>query len=106
MELDFRVETLQARIDAALNLKIPVHPESTINFNGVPTKIEDLPTASDRAMQGYGHYNPFSRPVNERPDGKQWMYTPNMCLVAGDHTNWVWVDSEHLSCPGCGIDGT
>lgn len=106
MQLDFRVETLQARIDEAMSKKAPVDPERIIEHNGVPTKLEDLPTASDRAMFGYGHFQPFSRPVNERPDGVNWPYTPNMCLVADQHTNWVWVDSEHLSCPGCGIDGT
>ena len=47
----------------------------------------------------------FSRPVIERTDGKQWPYTPNMCLLA-NNTRGVWVDPQHLACPGCGLDMT
>lgn len=97
-------EELQAYIDAAI-LVAPVDPASTVTYNGVETKIEDLPTADLRAGLGYGHYGPFLRPVVERTDGKQWPYTPNMCLLASN-SKGVWVNPEHLACPGCGLDIT
>jgi hypothetical protein len=102
---DYRVETLPARIEAAISLNTPVNPGEIIIYNGVPTAIEDLPTANLRALAGYGHPEPFHRPVIELPEGIEWAYTPNMCLVASGHRG-VWVDNEHLACPGCGMDFT
>lgn len=97
-------EELQGYIDAAIQTS-PVDPRATVALNGVEVAIEDLPTASLRASMGYGHIGPFQRPVIERTDGKQWLYTPNMCLIA-DNMRGVWVDPEHLACPGCGLDVT
>jgi hypothetical protein len=93
-------EKLQSYIDAAIVVPA-VDPSTTVMHEGVETKIEDLPTAELRALAGYGHFNPFSSEVLERPDGKQWPYTPNMCLIA-TNPGGVWLDPEHLACPGCG----
>lgn len=95
---------LQGYIDAAIFVS-PIDPRATIKYNGVEIRVEDLPTADLRASMGYGHYGPFRRPVIERTDGKSWPYTPNMCLLAAN-TRGVWVDPEHLACPGCGLDMT
>lgn len=97
-------DELQARIDAAI-VTAPVDPAATVTYGTEDVKIEDLPSADLRASLGYGHYGPFSRPVIERTDGKQWPYTPNMCLLAANYRG-VWVDPEHLACPGCGLDIT
>jgi hypothetical protein len=97
-------EELQAYIDAAI-LILPVNPQSPVTYNGVSIAIEDLPTADLRASLGYGHYKPFHRPIIQRTDNKPWPYTPNMCLIATNHKG-VWVDPEHLACPGCGLDMT
>lgn len=97
-------DKLQAYIDAAITVPA-IDPAALVNYNGVPTKIEDLPTAELRAMAGYGHFHPFHREVIQRTDGKQWPYTPNMCLLANNQTG-VWVDPAHLACPGCGMDLT
>lgn len=97
-------EELQGYIDAAI-VTPPVDPTAILRSDGEEIRIEDLPTAEMRAMMGYGHFQPFHRPVIERTDGKQWPYTPNMCLLA-NNPKGVWVDPEHLACPGCGLDGT
>lgn len=97
-------EELQGYIDAAI-ISTPVDPQEIVLYDGVPFAIEDLPSAGLRAMHGYGHTNPFDRDVVTRTDGKSWPYTPNTCLLA-DNPKGVWVDPEHLACPGCGRDGT
>jgi hypothetical protein len=97
-------EELQSYIDAAIVIP-PVDPTAVLRADGEEIKIEDLPTAGLRAMMGYGHTEPFLRPIIERTDGKQWPYTPNMCLLASNPKG-VWVDPQHLACPGCGLDFT
>lgn len=97
-------EELQGYIDAAIQTS-PVDPRAIITYNGESMAIEDVPSSEIRASLGYGHFGPFSRPVIERTDGKNWPYTPNMCLLAGN-IRGVWVDPEHLACPGCGLDMT
>lgn len=97
-------EELQGYIDAAIQTS-PVDPRAIVTYNGQSYTIEDLPTALLRTMSGYGHIKPFRRRVIERTDGKSWPYTPNMCLIA-DNPRGVWVDPQHLACPGCGLDVT
>jgi hypothetical protein len=97
-------EELQDYIDAAITIE-PIDPQAPVTYNGVSFTIEDLPTSGLRAMFGYGHPAPFSRAVILRTDGKQWPYTPNMCLLAGNPKG-IWVDPQHLACPGCGLDMT
>lgn len=97
-------EELQGYIDAAIQTS-PVDPRAVIRYNGESMAIEDVPSSEIRASLGYGHYGPFSRPVIKRTDGKSWPYTPNMCLLAGN-IRGVWVDPQHLACPGCGLDMT
>lgn len=97
-------EELQGYIDAAIVVS-PIDPRAIVTYNGKRVAIEDLPSALLRTMSGYGHLGPFQRPVIERIDGKSWPYTPNMCLLA-DNPRGVWIDPEHLACPGCGLDVT
>lgn len=103
--LDFSLETLQARIDKLLQAQPPIDPKTTTDYRGDEIAIEDLPTPELRASFGYGHFQPFNRNVIHRPDGVLWPYTPNMCLVA-DIGKGVWLDEDHLACPGCGLDFT
>lgn len=108
-DIDTRLETLQARIDRAIELNGTTDPKALVqSLEGETAEvyaIEDLPSPSLRAMMGYGHDEPFKRAVIHRPDGVPWPYTPSMCLVSGGITG-VWVDAEHLTCPGCGLDFT
>jgi hypothetical protein len=101
---------LQAQIDKALESRTLIDPQNIVEYNGQLYKIEDLPEAGLRASFGYGHFTPFLRPCIDRPDGKPWPYTPNMCLVAsgalGQTPLGVWIDDQHLCCPGCGLDCT
>lgn len=103
--VDYRPETLQLRIDKAMELNRPINPTQLISYDGKVYKIEDLPTADLRALAGYGHFQPFRREVIYRPDGVEWPYTPNMCLIASGGRG-VWIDPETLVCPGCGLDFT
>jgi hypothetical protein len=112
--VDTRLETLQARIDAGIEYNGgPIDPQGIVQLTDGETRnyyIENLPTAELRALSGYGHFQPFQCPVIYRPDGVAWAYTPNMCLVAGGAKgkapSGVWIDEEHLVCPGCGLDCT
>lgn len=100
----------QAHIDQALKSRTLVDPQDNVQYDGQDYHLEDLPTAHLRAMHGYGHFRPFHSPVIARPDNKPWPYTPNMCLVAGGALGQtplgVWIDDQHLVCPGCGLDCT
>lgn len=95
---------LQYYIDQAITTK-PVDPRELVSYNGATFPIENLPTLELRAMFGLGHYPPSDRPVVQRSDGKPWLFTPDTCRLA-DNPKGVWVDPQHLACPGCGRDGT
>lgn len=97
-------EELQAYIDQAITTT-PVDPRTIVLYDGFTYPIENLPSPKLRAMFGYGHYSRSDRPVIERTDGKPWPYTPKTCRLA-DNPKGVWVDPQHLACPGCGRDGT
>lgn len=97
--------TLPARVEGAL---LPaINPKATTTYNGEKYAIEDLPSPALRAMMGYGHH-PVDLPRRERltrPDNVPWTYTPETCLIASN-VKGVWLDAEHLACPGCGVDYT
>lgn len=125
-------EQVQARIQLILaNHKIDV--EAEISYNGVATKLKDLPSELRRAEFGYGHFcadrrqcHPYPYPAHEcidcvvpesgvdkeawmpHPDHiHSWPYTPTTCLVASNGLNWLWLNGgQNLVCPGCGIEGT
>lgn len=105
--LDFRSETLAARVAEAIETNEPIDPKAEIDYNGEVYAIEDVPSVLARAMLGYGHDSSdiVRREHLTRPDNEPWAYTPQTCLVASGHRG-VWIDPEHLCCPGCGLDFT
>jgi hypothetical protein len=75
-----------------------------VEYNGQVVATRDLP-APIRHHFGYGHFPEQGDAVIPHPEGKIWPYTPDTCLRADDLSG-LWVDSEHLACPGCGLDVT
>jgi hypothetical protein len=75
-------------------------------YNGVLIHIKNIPDAAVRHMLGYGHHNPYNRPVVQL-EGRTWPFTPDTCEVADepDHTEWI-ENGTTLVCTGCGLDGT
>lgn len=110
--LDFRPETLRARVDAAMAYNSPIDPETVVLHNNVPYRILDLPHRGLQVQHGYGHWtNDIDRrPQLTRPDGVPWAYTPETCCIAAGPparpARGVWIDDQHLACPGCGVDFT
>ena len=104
---DYRIETLYIRINRALELNVPMDPYKLLMYNGQPTRIMNLPTQDLRALSGYGHQESDirQRSIVPLPDGFRWQWKPQECRVA-DGFRGVWVDEEHLACPGCGMDFT
>lgn len=109
-QLDFSIETLQNRVIRALETRQFVDPMEKINFNGVNMRILDLPGSDHQAMMGYGHFPGVLGVPLPRPDGVEWAYTPETCQVSSGKQGvtplGVWIDEEHLVCPGCGLDLT
>lgn len=106
--LDFRLETFALRLNRAFELNKPVTHDYLVRYNGQPMRLVYLPTQDLRAAAGFGH---FEWDIKNRaiipwplPEGK-WPAKPEMCPVADGHRG-VWVDRDHLACPGCGMDFT
>lgn len=102
------VTTLPLRVTRAIELNQPVDPYKLILHNGRATRIVDLPTADLRALSGLGHQPSDIRQRDIIPwplqEGK-WLWKPWECRVS-DGFRGVWVDDQHLACPGCGMDFT
>jgi hypothetical protein len=77
-----------------------------INYNGEDIPVKDVPDPLTRHMLGYGHHNPYNRPV-VAVEGRTYPFTPDTCELADEpnHTEWI-KDGTILICIGCGIDGT
>jgi hypothetical protein len=97
--------TLQARVDEGL--KHAIDPKLITGYKGEDMAIEDIPDPAIRSMMGYGHpaYDVKHFEHLTRRDNVPWSYTPETCLIAGN-LKGVWIDSDHLVCPGCGLDYT
>lgn len=79
-----------------------------VSYNDEMINIEDIPSRQVRTMLGYGHFNPFNRPVvSTEVQGTQWPFTPDTCEVSDDphHTEWI-LNGTTLVCVGCGLDCT
>lgn len=99
--------TFADRHERAMNKRLVTDPKGLVTVNGEDFHIEDVPSIALRASFGYGHYS-FDikrREHLKRPDKLPWPYTPSTCLTPNGHIG-VWVDEEHLACPGCGLDFT
>ena len=76
--------------------------DQEITYNGIPTKVRDIPGASTRALWGYGHGN-TTRPVLPGT----WPHTPDTCEQADDPDAVAWINAgQTLVCTGCGLDCT
>lgn len=84
-----------------------IDPDMVISYNNEPMTIREVPDPSIRALLGFGHVpvDIRAREKFSRPDAKPWAYTPESCLIASEITG-VWIDADHLCCPGCGLDYT
>jgi hypothetical protein len=107
-EVDTSPHTFKERLGWALAEKNVIDPRQIVTYNGESYEIRDLPSVMARFGWGYGHHpvDVRHREHLSRPDAKPWLYTPETCLVAGAGVAGVWIDAEHLACPGCGLDFT
>jgi hypothetical protein len=87
-------------------------PEGTVSLvdldeivivDAVPARIGDM-TWPHGAPYGYGHMAIYKANGREQLPG-DWRWTPQTCLAAGGGQG-IWIDPEHLACPGCGLDCT
>jgi len=107
--IDVSPHTFAERLQAALAKRTPVDPHQKFNLGYDTVELQDLTTAVVRAFNGYGHFPEDVRLRDHltRPDGLPWAYSsPETCLVADQTTGGVWINSEHLVCPGCGLEFT
>lgn len=106
--IDTSPHTFKDRLESALNRRTAIDPRALVTVNGEEFRIEDLPSTALRECFGYGHrtWDVDHREHLTRPDGLTWPYTPLNCLVTGSGGPGVWIDAEHLVCPGCGLDFT
>lgn len=71
-------------------------------YNGVEMKVRDCPDLVTRQLMGYGHHNPYKRPVIEG----DWPYTVDTCELAEFTQGWWDRNGTVLFCSGCGLDCT
>ena len=89
-------------------------PIGTVEYNGVEMRISDVPDKFSRWMLGYGHENPWGRPVIPG----DWPHTVDTCRFEehparwqDNEGNWLTLDEAKLCghtlvCTGCGLDCT
>lgn len=107
LKIDAAPQTFAARQERAMNDRLVTDPKGLVTVNGEDFHLEDVPSIRLRAAFGYGHFpgDVKHREHLIRPDELPWPYTPSTCLVPEGKVG-VWVDEEHLACPGCGLDFT
>lgn len=75
-----------------------------VGYNGVETRVGDLPSATTRAEFGYGHFPAHIIDRGVAPG--VWPFTPDTCELADDPYG-IWVENDTiLACQGCGLDCT
>jgi hypothetical protein len=79
----------------------------TVNYNGQEVMVKDIDDPGVRHLLGYGHDNPYNRPVVPFDYEISWPFTPDTCEVADEPGHTKWTASGHaLVCMGCGLDCT